>query len=130
MRRVLMTVAMVLGLAMGASAADIPVFPVPGGPQNVYDLGCQDTKAFRGEPFNKDADSFSMTFETDAGVFLGSIEVDDVTGIARLPLTIQPETGDTRVVCFANDRSGNRSARSVDSFLVDRTAPEAPTLVR
>jgi len=130
MKRLVMTTVMVLGLAMGASAADIPVFPAtPNGP---YDLGCQDTKAFRGEPFDKDVDTFSMIFVQEEGVSfveLATVEVDAVTGIARLTATVGPSAGDVRVACFAMDRSGNRSPRSVDSFLVDRTAPEAPTLL-
>jgi len=130
MKRVLMTVAMILGLAMGASAADLPVFPVtPNGP---YDLGCQDAKAFRGELFDKNVDSFSMIFVRENGAEfseLATVEVDAVTGIARLVTTVDPSAGDIRVTCFAMDRSGNRSLRSSDSFLVDRTAPEAPTLV-
>ena len=126
MRRAVMTMAMVFALATGAMAADIPVFP---GPNGQFDLGCQDTKAFRGEAFNKNVDSFSMSFETTTGTVLGVVETDAVTGIARLPATVPPLAGDVRVVCFAADRSGNRSARSVDSFLVDRTAPEAPTVL-
>lgn len=124
MRRVLMTVAMVLGLAMGASAADRPVFPDQTG---VFTLGCQDTKAFRGEAFSKDTDTFNMEFTTEAGAVLGTVEVD-TSGIARLSTTIGGQT-DVRVVCFSIDRSGNRSDRSVDSFLVDRTPPEAPTVL-
>lgn len=130
MRRVLMAAILSLSLAAVATAADIPVFPdTPAGP---YDLGCQDTKAFRGEPFNKDVDSFSMVFVLEDGASateLATVEVDAVTGIARLVTTVGPTAGDVRVVCFAMDRSGNRSPRSIDSFLVDRTPPEAPTLV-
>lgn len=125
MRHVLITMAMILGLAMGASAADLPVFPDANGQ---FDLGCQDTKAFRGEAFSKDTDTFNMEFATDSGAVLGTVEVDN-SGVARLPTTVAGP-GDVRVICFSIDRSGNRSARSVDSFLVDRTAPEAPTLVR
>lgn len=124
MKRGLMTLVMVFGLAMGASAADIPVFPDVNGQ---FDLGCQDTKAFRGEAFSKDTDTFNMEFATESGDVLGTLEVDD-NGVARLPVAIGG-TSDVRVVCFSIDRSGNRSARSVDSFLVDRTAPEAPTVL-
>ena len=122
---------MVLGLAMGASAADLPVFPAtPGGS---YALACQDSKAFRGEVWYKNVDSFSMIFVLEDGATateMATVEVDETTGIAVLDATVGPSVGDVRVACYSMDRSGNRSPRSVDSFLVDRTAPEAPTLVR
>ena len=129
MKQLMLTVTMVFALAMGAMAADIPVYPNTSG---VFDLGCQDAKAFRGEAFDKNIDSFNMSFEIqDSLIIVAVAEVDAVTGIARVPVdaVTLPTPGDVRVVCFAIDRSGNRSARSVDSFLVDRTAPEAPTLL-
>ena len=90
---------MVLGLAMGASAADVPVFP---GPSGQFDLGCQDSKAFRGEVFSKDTDTFNMEFASEEGTVLGTVEVD-ANGIARLPVTIGGAT-DVRIVCFSIDR--------------------------
>lgn len=120
-------VAVILSLATVASGADIPVFPAAGGQ---FTFGCQDTKAFRGETFDKNVDTFNMIFvqeDISGSAEIGTVEVDDVTGIATMSMSIGPSPSDVRVACFAEDRSGNRSARSLDSFLVDRTAPEAPT---
>ena len=114
---------MFLGMASISSAASIPVFPDA---SNNFTFGCQDAKANRGEAYDPNKDTFKMIFVQD-GVEFAPVAVDAQGKAFR----VVPVTGttDVNVWCVAVDKSGNRSARSVDAFLVDRTAPEAPIAI-
>ena len=109
-----------LGLSSVAGAATIPVFPDSSGK---FTFGCQDAKAARGAAYDPNVDTFNMIFVQN-GVESARVPVN-AQGKAFETVTVTGTT-DVPVWCIAVDKSGNRSARSVDSFLVDRTAPEAP----
>lgn len=111
-----------LALPLAASAANIPVFPDTAGK---FTFGCQDSKAAAGQAYDPNTDTFKMIF-VQAGVESAPLSVD-AQGKAFETVTVGGTT-DVSVWCIAVDKSGNRSARSVDAFLVDRTAPGAPVL--
>lgn len=111
-----------------ASAAQFLTFPESG----QYTIRCQAAEVASGGSIDPNTGTFEISFErVDVGneVELARVQVDPTTGVSVATVTLSVTPGsDAEVVCFAFDRSGNRSERSVDSRVMDFTVPGAPVV--
>ena len=118
----------VLAFASSAKAAQFLAFPESG----QYTIRCQAAETAGGGTLDPTTGTSEISFErVDAGneVELARLQVDPSTGMAVAVVTVAVTPGnDAEVACFALDRSGNRSERSVDSAVADFTAPGAPVM--
>lgn len=115
-------------ISQQALAAQFLTFPVSG----QYVITCQAAEVASGGTLDPNTGTFEIGFERIDASAPGEIfraPVDVVTGkvTATLNVTVTPGA-DAEVACFAYDKSGNRSDRSVDSKLMDFTAPGVPVV--
>lgn len=129
MKRIVAAIICSLVLASPSLAAQSVLLPESGN----YVVRCQADETFNGGTLDPVTGTSHISLErVDVGneVELERKEVDPTTGIAMFTVTIPVTPGsDAEVACFAFDRSGNRSVRSVDTKVIDFTAPGAPGML-
>jgi len=124
MNKTLIALALALGLGSQAAAATFVEYPDE---NNFYILKCQADEFANHKPYNVNTGTWTLRFvridvTPNVELSTGTIDLNNGTVVAIVNIAETPGD-DADIVCYAKDKSGNESERSVDSAIVDFTPP-------
>jgi len=118
-------IALFLSLSFSTSTLAATFVEIP--ENGLYALKCQADEFAHSKPYNPATGTSELSFvRIDVTpvqeLAHGTIDVSNGTVVALVSMTVTPGD-DAEVVCFAKDRSGNVSDRSVDAAIMDFSSP-------